>query len=195
MGWYNPLPNFALEGGGRANRQAQCSLAGATAVTEETLFAAALEKPTPAERAAFLDEACAGDAALRRRVEALLASHEHLEFLKTPAVQRAAEELACVAATQGELTRDEDTSPLEFLAPSQKPGSLGCLGHYEVQEVIGKGGMGIVLRAFDERLHRVVAIKVLAPQLATSATARKRFVREAQAAAAVRNDHVIDIHA
>ena len=55
--------------------------------------------------------------------------------------------------------------------------------------------MGIVLRAFDEKLHRVVAIKVLAPQLATSATARKRFVREAQAAAAVSHEHVVTIHA
>ena len=76
-----------------------------------------------------------------------------------------------------------------------KPGSLGRLGHYEVLEVIGRGGMGIVLRAFDEKLHRVVAIKVMAPQLATSATARKRFTREAQAAAAVSHDHVVTIHA
>src|SRR5438132_1739769 len=55
--------------------------------------------------------------------------------------------------------------------------------------------MGIVLKAFDPGLHRVVAIKVLAPQLATSGTARKRFTREAQAAAAVSHDHVVTIHA
>jgi WD40 repeat protein len=84
---------------------------------------------------------------------------------------------------------------LDFLSPSEKPGLLGRLGHYEVNEVIGRGGMGIALRAFDETLQRIVAIKVLAPQLATSGTARQRFVREAQAAAAVRNEHVIDIHA
>ena len=53
----------------------------------------------------------------------------------------------------------------------------------------------MVLRAFDEKLHRVVAIKVLAPQLASSGTARKRFAREAQAAAAVVHDHVVTIHA
>ena len=62
-------------------------------------------------------------------------------------------------------------------------------------EVIGRGGMGIVLRAFDEKLHRVVAIKVMAAQLATNATARKRFIREAQAAAAVSHDHIVTIHA
>ena len=55
--------------------------------------------------------------------------------------------------------------------------------------------MGVVLKAFDEKLHRVVAIKVMAPQLATSATARKRFTREARAAAAVSHDHVVTIHA
>jgi WD40 repeat protein len=53
----------------------------------------------------------------------------------------------------------------------------------------------VVLKAFDEKLHRVVAIKVMAPQLATSATARRRFVREARAAAAVRDEHVVGIHA
>src|SRR6185295_2335114 len=84
---------------------------------------------------------------------------------------------------------------LEFLSPSEKPDSLGRLGHYEILEVVGKGGMGIVLRAFDEKLHRVVAIKVMAAQLATNATARKRFTREAQAHAAVSHDHIVTIHA
>ena len=62
-------------------------------------------------------------------------------------------------------------------------------------EVVGRGGMGIVLRAFDEKLHRVVAIKVLARELAGSAAARKRFMREARAAAAVGHEHVVAIHA
>src|SRR5437773_8653558 len=55
--------------------------------------------------------------------------------------------------------------------------------------------MGAVLRAFDEKLHRVVAIKVMAAQLATNATARRRFAREAQAQAAVSHDHIVTIHA
>jgi serine/threonine protein kinase len=83
---------------------------------------------------------------------------------------------------------------LDFLGPAEKPGQLGRLGHYEVVEIIGQGGNGIVLRALDPTLNRFVAIKVLAPQLATSAAARKRFEREAKAAAAVRNEHVIGIH-
>jgi serine/threonine-protein kinase len=91
-------------------------------------------------------------------------------------------------------TPTEDLS-LDFLTPSTQPGHLGRLDHYEVLEVIGRGGMGVVLKALDPTLHRIVAIKVLAPQLATSGTARRRFTREAQAAAAVSHDHVVTIHA
>jgi serine/threonine protein kinase len=84
---------------------------------------------------------------------------------------------------------------LPFLAPSEYPEHLGRLGPYEVTELIGQGGMGIVLKAHDSALHRVVAIKMLAPELATSAAARRRFAREAQAAAAVAHEHVVLIHA
>lgn len=84
---------------------------------------------------------------------------------------------------------------LHFLEPSEDPKSIGKLGQYEVTEVVGKGGMGIVLKAYDPSLHRVVAVKVLAPYLAHNPQARKRFVREAQAIAAVSHDHVITIHA
>jgi WD40 repeat protein/serine/threonine protein kinase len=158
----------------------------------EAIFYAALEKATAAERAAFLDEACAGDEFLRRRLERLLAAHAHAGgFLERPV-----EEVVGVAAL-GPLDRGAAPAgePLDFLASSQRPDSLGRLGHYEVLEVVGQGGMGVVLRAFDAKLHRVVAIKALAPQLATSAAARQRFVREARAAAAVTHDHVIAIHA
>src|SRR5262249_54877775 len=73
--------------------------------------------------------------------------------------------------------------------------ALGRIGHYHVLAVNGRGGMGMVLKAFDKELQRVVAIKVMAPHLAATGMARKRFRREAQAAAAVRDEHVIDIHA
>src|SRR5262249_40367790 len=59
----------------------------------------------------------------------------------------------------------------------------------------GHGGTGVVLRARDVKLLRVVAIKVLAAPLAASGTARQRFAREARAAAAIRDDHVVAIHA
>jgi hypothetical protein len=169
-------------------------------MTVDTIFAQALAKNTPAERTAYLDEACGHDVTLRERVETLLRSHEAAgDFLGKPAIQCAAEALggpACAEDTQGEaLVDDGDREPLSFLASSDKAGSLGRLGHYEVLEIIGRGGMGIVPRAFDGKLHRVVAIKVMAAQLATNATARKRFTREAQAAAAVTHDHIVTIHA
>lgn len=83
---------------------------------------------------------------------------------------------------------------LESLAPTDDPEMLGRVGEYEVSGVIGFGGMGVVLKGFDRSLKRVVAIKVMAPYLASSGPARKRFAREAQAAAAMTHDNVIDIY-
>ena len=84
---------------------------------------------------------------------------------------------------------------LDFLEPADDPKLLGKLGRHEISEVIGWGGMGVVLKAYDPSLHRVVAVKVLASHLAHHAVARKRFIREAQAAAAVCHDNVVTIHA
>ena len=159
-------------------------------MSEETIFLAALDKCDAAERSAYLDEACAGDPALRQRVEALLRSHDEAgPFLERPALARVGETQTAPGGPAGE------DLPLDFLAPSERPGALGRLGHYDVLAVVGRGGRGVVLKAFDEALQRVVAVKVMAPQLAVAASARKRFIREAQAAAAVRDEHVIDIHA
>src|SRR5262245_23303926 len=84
---------------------------------------------------------------------------------------------------------------LDFLDPPEKAGQLGKLAHYEVMEVIGQGGMGIVLKAYDSKLQRIVAIKAMIPELAAQASARQRFIREARAAAAITHDHVVTIHA
>ncbi len=93
-------------------------------------------------------------------------------------------------------TRTTSDEPIElyFLTPSPRPDLLGLLGDYEVQEVIGQGGMGVVLKASEPALHRLVAIKVLSPALAGSVNARRRFTREAQAAAAVCHDHIVTVH-
>lgn len=72
--------------------------------------------------------------------------------------------------------------------------SLGMLGDFEITEVLGHGGMGLVLKAFDAALHRWVAIKVLGPNLADDNRSRQRFAREAQAAAAVHHANVVAIH-
>ena len=83
---------------------------------------------------------------------------------------------------------------LQQLAPTDDPESLGRIGGYEVTGVVGAGGMGVVLKAHDRSLDRIVAIKVMAPHLASSGSARKRFAREAKAAAAVLHPNVIAIH-
>ncbi len=97
------------------------------------------------------------------------------------------------SATGGDASFNHDTV-LKLLAPTDDDRMLGRLGTYEVVGVIGSGGMGVVLKAFDAALNRYVAIKVLAPHLGSSGAARKRFSREAQAAAAVVHDNVIEIH-
>jgi serine/threonine protein kinase len=163
-------------------------------MTEETIFAAALGKRKPAERSAYLDEACGGDVGLRLRVEDLLKNYEKVgNFLERPAVEQLA------PPPPGAVTAPEqpggEENALGFLRPSGKPGSLGRLAHYEVLEVLGQGGCGTVLKAFDEKLHRLVAIKVMAPHLASTSPPRKRFLREARSAAAIRHENVVTIYA
>jgi WD40 repeat protein len=168
-------------------------------MNERSIFIEALGKETAAERSEYLAAACGPDTAMRQRVEALLRSHEQAgDFLGETAPERLAAELATPESagnTAGEPPATDSAEPLDFLEPSANPEALGRLGHYEILEAIGRGGMGIVLRAVDERLNRTVAIKVLAPPLAASGTSRKRFTREAHAAAAVRDEHVVGIYA
>ena len=85
------------------------------------------------------------------------------------------------------------TFATSFLEPTDHSDSLGRFARYEIMELLGRGGMGIVMRGFDTSLNRHSAIKVLAPELATCAAARKRFSREAKSAAAVVHPHVVPI--
>lgn len=82
----------------------------------------------------------------------------------------------------------------QMLDSPSHPEMMGQLGRYQVERLLGAGGMGVVFKAFDGELHRPVAIKVLAPYLSGSGAARKRFAREARAAAAVVHEHVVAIH-
>ena len=178
-------------------------------MSERDIFTAARVLTDPAARSAYLDGACGGDPALRSRVEALLRAHDQpnslLDHPAVPARNPAPEATQALEGTSEPAgavsqTSDGDTSPaddeaLTFLAPPTRPDSLGRLGHYEVLQVLGKGGFGIVFRAFDETLQRVVAIKMMSAELAATSPARKRFLREARAAARVRHEHVVQIYA
>jgi hypothetical protein len=87
-----------------------------------------------------------------------------------------------------------DRESYDFLAPAQAPGDLGRLGSYRVLKVLGAGGMGVVFQAEDIQLKRLVALKAMKPSLAASDSARQRFLREAQTAAAIEHDHIVTIH-
>jgi hypothetical protein len=82
-----------------------------------------------------------------------------------------------------------------FLAPTDDPRMMGRVSSYEIVGLVGSGGNGVVLKGFDAALNRYVAIKLLSPRLADNGAARRRFSREAQAAAAVVHDNVMAIHA
>ncbi len=87
-----------------------------------------------------------------------------------------------------------EAAAVDCLSPPRHPEMLGRLGRYEIERVIGSGGMGVVFKAFDTELNRPVAIKMLAQHLSFSGAARQRFGREAKAAAAVVHEHVVAIH-
>ncbi len=175
-------------------------------MNEFELFQLALDIDNPAARSLFLKSACEQNQEMLGRVEALLASHDgQSQFLNTPVVEQIGDTANADPDATGLLTNGsahaahqdaaDDEIPLGYLEPSTKPNSLGRLAHYEVLEVVGRGAFGTVLRAFDEKLQRVVAIKVMALELAATSPARKRFMREAQASAAIRHEYVVSVFA
>ena len=137
------------------------------------LFHAALERD-PGSREAFIDEACAGDPALRTEVRELLQMHGGPGAIDRPAVEADPDLL---------LTGDDD--PL-----------IGRrLGPYEVTGLLGRGGMGIVYLGHDTRLQRPVAIKALPPALTHNDHLRARLRREAMAAGALSHPCIATVFA
>lgn len=98
-----------------------------------------------------------------------------------------------VGAPAPTVVRSRDVS-LSFLQPPSDTVYLGRLAQFDVMRVLGRGGMGVVLEAFDSRLQRNVAIKVLDPDLGGDETARQRFCREARAAASISHENVVAVH-
>lgn len=97
------------------------------------------------------------------------------------------------AAPPKVMTRKRELS-LSFLQPASDSAYLGRLHHFDVMRVIGRGGMGVVLEAFDTKLQRNVALKVLDPELAGDEIARQRFCRESRAAASITHENVVAVH-
>jgi eukaryotic-like serine/threonine-protein kinase len=106
-----------------------------------------------------------------------------------------------VSITGTHVDNEGDTLPphaadrnLDFLEPTTTPGRIGKIGPFEVIEEVGRGGMGVVLRAVDASLKREVAVKVLDPGLSKQKVARERFCREAQAAAKVAHENIVAVY-
>jgi hypothetical protein len=85
-------------------------------------------------------------------------------------------------------------SSFDFLAPPQKPDELGRLGGYRVLNILGEGGMGVVFKAEDPRLKRLVALKVMKPDKSANQLAQKRFIQEGETAARLQHDHIVTIY-
>src|SRR5437868_4732303 len=128
----------------------------------ESVFAAALQQPSPQERAAFLTQECADNPVLRDRVEALLKAHDRVgSFLKDPSARP---------------QPTEDYEPI-----TERPGTV--IGPYRLMEAIGEGGFGLVFVAEQQQpVRRKVALKIIKPGMDTRDVVA-RFEAERQALA------------
>src|SRR5579883_10455 len=155
-------------------------------MNEDILLAAALSKPTATERAAFLDEVCKGDDALRQKLQARLHAHDQ-------AGDDPAESVAKVVPTSDSPSAgvEEKAETLDSPPPAEEPGTL--IGPYRLLQLLGEGGMGAVYVAEQEKpVKRRVALKVIKPGM-DSARVLARFASERQALALMDHTNIAKV--
>ncbi len=125
---------------------------------------------------------------------------EAASVLATPAPDRPLAPAICAMSSADHSLRNED--PLcehelkqlqGLIEPASHPELIGRIGRYELEQLVGRGGMGLVFRARDVDLQRVVAVKTLAMHLIPIGAARQRFVREARATALLTHPHIVPV--
>ncbi len=152
------------------------------------LFRKAVESPSPEARCALLEEGCAGNAALRAQVEALLRANEQAgTFLKLPAIG--------LALTTEDLVREGPSTGTLPYQPGTESGEGGpqlpTVAGYAIEGVLGRGGMGMVYTARHLALKRTVALKMVLSGGHASAQEVARFRFEAEAVARLQHPNIV----